>query len=352
MSHSPKTHNFWQDVKIEIKIFLIVYFIERWYNEDGDIMYYKRRVKKGPIIVCIIIILIVILAVCGINLYKYYTSDEYRLGEAGYSEDEIKEILKFDSKYITYAIEHDYEDDFIPLVKEKYFLWKNYDRYIKYIDDVYGDKKVDYSKVISLVNVGADNDPYTHTKKADMDKGYAILVNKYTSLPEKYAPDDVVEMSNWYSYPGNSIRKDVYNAFIEMFNVAKEAGYTLIVNSSYRTYEEQKEIYDDYESNRGQEYADTYAARPDFSEHQTGLSLDIFSPGANMSNFADTETFKWLSENCYKYGFILRYPEGKEDITGYSYEAWHYRYVGKELAEKVYDSGLTYDEYYAYYLDN
>ena len=315
-------------------------------------MYYKRRVKKGPIIVCIIIILIVILAVCGINLYKYYTSDEYRLGEAGYSEDEIKEILKFDSKYITYAIEHDYEDDFIPLVNEKYFLWKNYDRYIKYIDDVYGDKKVDYSKVISLVNVGADNDPYTHTKKADMDKGYAILVNKYTSLPEKYAPDDVVEMSNWYSYPGNSIRKDVYNAFIEMFNAAKEAGYTLIVNSSYRTYEEQKEIYDDYESNRGQEYADTYAARPDFSEHQTGLSLDIFSPGANMSNFADTETFKWLSENCYKYGFILRYPEGKEDITGYSYEAWHYRYVGKELAEKVYDSGLTYDEYYAYYLDN
>lgn len=315
-------------------------------------MYYKRRVKKGPIIVCIIIILIVILAVCGINLYKYYTSDEYRLGEAGYSEDEIKEILKFDSKYITYAIEHDYEDDFIPLVKEKYFLWKNYDRYIKYIDDVYGDKKVDYSKVISLVNVGADNDPYTHTKKADMDKGYAILVNKYTSLPEKYAPDDVVEMSNWYSYPGNSIRKDVYNAFIEMFNAAKEAGYTLIVNSSYRTYEEQKEIYDDYESNRGQEYADTYAARPDFSEHQTGLSLDIFSPGANMSNFADTETFKWISENCYKYGFILRYPEGKEDITGYSYEAWHYRYVGKELAEKVYDSGLTYDEYYAYYLDN
>ena len=71
-----------------------------------------------------------------------------------------------------------------------------------------------------------------------------------------------------------------------------------------------------------------------------------------MSNFAETETFKWLSENCYKYGFILRYPEGKEDITGYSYEAWHYRYVGKELAEKVYDSGLTYDEYYAYYLDD
>ena len=315
-------------------------------------MYYKRRVKKGPIIAIVVIILVIILVICGINLYKYYTSDEYLLSEAGYSEKEIKEILKFDEKYITYAIENKYEDDFIPLIKEKYFLWKNYDNYIKYIDDVYGDKKVDYSNVISLVNVGANFEPYTHTKKTDMDKGNAILVNKYTSLPEKYAPSDVVEMSNWYSYPGNSIRKEVYDAFREMFNAAKEENLTLIVNSSYRTYEVQKEIYDDYESNRGKEYADKYAARPDFSEHQTGLSVDIFSPGSNMSTFEGTEEFKWLSENSYKYGFILRYPKGKEDITGYSYEAWHYRYVGKDLAKKVYDSGLTYDEYYAYYLDN
>ena len=316
-------------------------------------MYYtKRKVKKGPIIILGIIILVIILAICGINLYKKYTSNEYKLGEKGYKENEIEKILKFDDKYITYAINHDYEDDFIPLVEQKYFIWKNYDKYINFIDDEYGDKKVDYSRVVSLVNVGANNEPYTHTKKTDMDKGYAILVNKYNSLPDKYAPKDIVEMSNWYAYPDNSIRKDVYDAFKEMSAAAKEDGYTLIVNSSYRSYEEQKEIYDDYERNHGKEYADTYAARPDFSEHQTGLSLDVFSPGANMSNFADTETFKWLSENAYKYGFILRYPEGKEDITGYNYEAWHYRYLGKELAKKVFESGLTYDEYYAYYLDD
>ena len=317
-------------------------------------MYYtkKRRIKKGPIIVLIVIIIVIILVIVGINLYKHYTSDEYRLGQVGYKEDEIAEILKFDEKYITYAIEHDYEDDFIPLLQEKYFLWKNYDKYIKYIDDEYGNTKVDYSRVVSLVNVGANNDPYTNTKETDMDKEFAILVNKYTYLPENYAPDDIVEMSNWYAYPNNSIRQEVYDAFKEMSAAAQEDGYTLIVNSSYRTSEEQKEIYEDYEDSRGKEYADTYAARPDFSEHQTGLSLDVFSPGANMSNFADTETFKWLSENCYKYGFILRYPEGKEEITGYNYEAWHYRYVGKDLAKKVYDSGLTYDEYYAYYLDD
>ena len=315
-------------------------------------MYYKKRkIKKTPIIVLFIIILIIILLVIGINLYNHYNSIEYKLSEKGYKENEIKDILTFDKKYINYAVENDYEDDFIPLVKEKYFIWKNFQEYIKYIDKQYGDKKVDYGLVVSLVNVGANNEPYTHTKKTDMDKGYAILVNKYTSLPDKYAPDDIVEMSNWYSYPDNKIRKEVYDAYKSMFNSAKEEGLTLIVNSSYRTYEEQKEIYDDYELNRGKEYADTYAARPDFSEHQTGLSVDIFSPGSNMTTFENTEEFKWLSENSYKYGFILRYPKGKENITGYNYEAWHYRYLGKELAKKVYDSGLTYDEYYAYYLD-
>lgn len=314
-------------------------------------MYYKRRVKKGPIIAAIILIVVIILIIVGINLYRHYTSDEYKLEKAGYSEKEIKQILKFDKKYIDYAIENKYEDDFIPLVKEKYFIWKNYDRYIKYINDVYGNKKVDYDLVVSIVNVGADNKPYTNTKKTNMDMGYAILVNKYNSLPNKYAPDDVVEMSDWYAYPGNSIRKDVYDAFKDMSADAKEDGITLVVNSSYRTYEVQKEIYDDYEDSRGKDYADKYAARPDFSEHQTGLSLDIFTPGANMTNFEDTEAFTWLNKNCYKYGFILRYPKGKENITGYNYEAWHYRYVGKELAKKVYDSGLTFDEYYAYYLD-
>lgn len=314
-------------------------------------MYYKRRVKKGPIIAVIILILVIILAFVGINLYRHYTSAEYKLDKAGYSNKEIKEILKFDQKYIDFAIENKYEDDFIPLVKQKYFIWKNYDRYIKYIDKAYGNKKVDYGLVISIVNVGADNDPYTNTKKTDMDMGYAILVNKYNSLPNKYAPDDVVQMSDWYAYPGNSIRKDVYDAFKDMSADAKEDGITLVVNSSYRTYEVQKEIYDDYEDNRGKDYADKYAARPDFSEHQTGLSLDIFTPGANMSNFEETKAFAWLNENCYKYGFILRYPKGKEAITGYNYEAWHYRYVGNDLAKKVYDSGLTYDEYYAYYLD-
>lgn len=312
----------------------------------------KRRIKKGPIIILIIIIIFIIIGIKSlINLYNYYNSYEYKLGEVGYNEKEIKQLLKQDNKYIEYAINHDYEDDYIPLLKQKWFIWKNYKKYIKYIDKVYKNNKVNYSKVVSLVNVGANNKEYTHTKKTDMKKGYAILVNKYTSLPSKYAPDDIVEMSNWYAYPGNSIRKDVYSAFKEMSAAAKESNITLVVNSSYRDYESQKEIYTEYEDSKGTSYADKYAARPDYSEHQTGLSLDIFTPGANMSNFENTDAFKWLSQNSYKYGFILRYPKDKQDITGYNYESWHYRYVGVSLAKKVYNSGLTYDEYYAYYLD-
>ncbi len=314
-------------------------------------MNYKRRLKKSVIVGFAVIIVIIVLSIVGINLYKYYTSYEYKLEKAGYSEKEIKKIIRFDKKYIEYAINNKYEDDFIPLINGKYFIWKNYSKYISYIDKVYKNKKVDYSLVISLVNVGANNKAYTNTKTADMKKGYAILVNKYTSLPDKYAPDDIVEMSNWYAYSGNSIRKDVYSAFKEMSKAAKEENITLIVNSSYRDYNLQKEIYDDYENKKGQEYADEYAARPNFSEHQTGLSLDIFTPGANMNTFENTDAFKWLSNNSYKYGFILRYPKDKDKITGYNYESWHYRYLGKELASKVYKSGLTYDEYYAYYLD-
>ena len=136
-----------------------------------------------------------------------------------------------------------------------------------------------------------------------------------------------------------------------MFNAAKKDDITIILNSGYRTYEEQKNVYEDYKNTKGEEYADGIAARPDFSEHQTGLALDIITYGATGKTFDTTSAFKWLMNNADKYGFILRYPKDKEEITGYSYESWHFRYLGKELASEVKKSGLTFDEYYAYYLD-
>lgn len=311
----------------------------------------KRKLKKGPVIAFICVPFIIILSIFLYNLYKYHNSLEYKLGKLGYSENEVLKISKLDDKYIDYALKHKYDKYFIPLTSQKYFLFKNYKKYVSYIKKEYKDKKLDYSVVVTKVNTKSQYDSYTHTEETNMNLGYGILVNKYYSLPDKYAPDDIVSMSSQYAYPDNSIRSEVYEAFKEMSKAAKIDSISLIVNSSYRDYDSQREIYEDYKDKNGAEYADKYAARPNFSEHQTGLSLDIFSPGYGMKTFENSDAFKWLSENSYKYGFILRYPKDKEDITGYSYEAWHYRYLGKDLAMKVFESSLTFDEYYAYYLD-
>ena len=311
----------------------------------------KRRIKKKPIIIISSILITIILVLVIIAYINKINSKEYKLEKKGYSKSEINEILKMGEKQINYAIKNNYDRYLIPLSKEKYFIWKNYKDYISYIKDDYKTAKKGYSNVITKVNTMTNYEPYTKTKQTNMKLEYGILVNKHYSLPDKYAPDDIVDMTSQYAYPNNKIRKEVYEAFKEMSKKAKEDNITLIVNSSYRDYETQKQIYEDYSDKNGQEYADKYAARPNFSEHQTGLSIDIFSPGYGMKTFENSPAFTWLSQNSYKYGFILRYPKDKQEITGYSYEAWHYRYLGKDLAQKVYNENITFDEYYAYYLD-
>lgn len=313
----------------------------------------KRKLKKNVIYALIGLIVVIALVITIVCLVKHFTSYEYKLKKQGYNENEIASILKLDNKYISYALENKYDNDLIPLTKEKWFIWKNYNSYKKYIKKIEAqpDKKVNYTDVVTKVNTRTNYKYYTHTSLANMDLGSGILVNKYYKLPDKYAPTDIVNVPSSYAFGSNQIRKEVLDAFIEMYNAAKSDNITLIINSGYRTYEYQKDIYDSYEKANGKDYADSYAARPDFSEHQSGLALDIVSYGMTMQNFAQSDTYKWLVNNCYKYGFILRYPEGKEKITGYKYESWHYRFLGKELAKKVHDSNLTFDEYYAYYLD-
>lgn len=311
----------------------------------------RRRVKKGPIIFLVVLVLLFILGIIGFNLYKYYTSLGYKLGKLGYSDDEINTLVKKDSKVIDKALTK-YDEHLIPLASEKYFIWKNYNTYKEYINKKFQETNdIDYSEIVTKVNVMRNYDFYTHTKETDMNKEYAILVNKYNSLPDKYAPEDIVDVSSQYGFGENKIRSEVYEAFKNMFNEAKKDGITLIINSGYRDYDYQKKLYDEYKNNKGEEYADGFAARPNFSEHQSGLALDIITYGASGTTFDSTDAFKWLIENADKYGFILRYPKGKEDITGYAYESWHWRYLGDNLAKKVKASNLTYDEYYAYYLD-
>ena len=126
---------------------------------------------------------------------------------------------------------------------------------------------------------------------------------------------------------------------------ASKDGVTLKITSGYRSYDVQVDLYNEYKKRDGQKAADTYSARPGHSEHQSGLSFDL--NGTN-DKFIETKEGKWLNDNCYKYGFILRFPDGATNYTGYMYEGWHFRYVGNDLAVKLYNNGnwITLEDYF------
>ncbi|MGB4614146.1 MAG: M15 family metallopeptidase [Erysipelotrichaceae bacterium] len=176
-----------------------------------------------------------------------------------------------------------------------------------------------------------------------------ILVNKKHDLPSDYEPSDLVKPNVKSNKSGLSLRQEAALAIEEMFNKALEDDITLVLGSSYRSYSYQSKLYNNYVAKDGEEKANKYSAKPGQSEHQTGLAADISdASGANYlkQSFKDTPEGIWLKDNAHNFGFILRYPEGKEEITGYMFEPWHFRYVGIEEATKIYNSNLTFEEYY------
>lgn len=144
-----------------------------------------------------------------------------------------------------------------------------------------------------------------------------------------------------------SIRADIMPSVEALFVSAKQAGFDLQIGSGWRSYEQQNIYYSNYSRLYGQESADTFSAKPGYSEHQTGLVMDLATTDHNCyleECFGETGAGKWLAEHSYKYGFILRYPRGKDGITDFIYEPWHFRYVGEDLAKALKESGLTLDE--------
>ncbi len=179
----------------------------------------------------------------------------------------------------------------------------------------------------------------------------ALIVNKHYYIDEKFIPSDLVTLSIQYAAQDRQLVSEAADALKVMCDALQsETGLRMYASSAYRSYQSQVDIYNGYLATKGQEATDLVAARPGFSEHQTGLTVDMTPVGSSMGEFEDSEQYKWMLDNCYKYGWILRYPEGKTTITGYDFEAWHYRYLGVDLATKVHASGLTYDEYYELYL--
>jgi len=308
----------------------------------------KRKLKKLPIIIITGILVVVIGSIITIKYIEKINSNEYKLEELGYSEKDIKIITELKQNEIEVILTKDYSTVIPKLIKEKYFLFKNLDLYLEYFIDNNSD---DLEHIIAIVNVKSNYDHYDTdvVTNTDITKENLLLVNKYTKLSEDYVPENITNIPLSYAFEGNQTTEEVLSAFKSMATAAKKEDLTLIVNSSYRDYQSQEEVWKNYEDAYGEEYADSIAARPGFSEHQTGLALDIITYGANKNTFEETDEFKWLEKNAHKYGFILRYPKGKEDITGYEYESWHYRYVGATAATEIKKLDITFDEYYAYY---
>lgn len=181
-----------------------------------------------------------------------------------------------------------------------------------------------------------------------------LLVNKSYYLADDYIPQDLVRANVEYSFGDEQVEKALLKqvaatALEEMFNAAKNQGIELFAVSGYRSYVRQEVVFNAEVAKSGIEKAKEAVANPGQSEHQTGLTMDISSRSVALDltqEFENTTEGKWLAENAHKYGFILRYPKGKENITGYKYEPWHFRYVGKEFSKIIYENQLTLEEYF------
>lgn len=309
----------------------------------------KRRLKKWVVAAIIGLVVLGVVIYFVVSYFIKINSLPYKLSKIGYKDDEVTTITNVLTKdEITNDIlTMEYDENLDDIVKEKYFIYSNLKRYLEYRKL----NNVSATAVVTMVNANRDKDYYANMEAADTSKDTLMLVNKYYYLTEDYVPSDLVDISTGYAYSGNQIRSVAYDDLKSMFNDAKAAGYTLIVNSAYRSYDWQKTVYNSRKVAYGLDYADKYVARPGNSEHQTGLALDIVEYGSK-AEFKDTDAYKWLSANAYKYGFIERYTESQEQVTGFSAEAWHYRYIGKDAAKVIHQENLTYEEYYAYYILN
>lgn len=275
---------------------------------------------------------------------KEISSDEYIYKEdllhLGYDLKDIEvienKISNIDVK--EYFLKEKY-DNVTSYINALYFIPKNIDRYVNYYNK---NKNMSYDNVILNVNMNLDYEFYTNLNTLHDYLDVTTLVNKYNKLPDNYEIDDLVTLDEEYSSRGEKIREIAYKDLKVMFDKAREDGINLNVISGYRTSEKQNTLFNNSVKKNGIEHALMYSAKMGHSEHQLGLAIDI---NTTQESFKNTNEYKWLKNNSYKYGFIERYKENKENITGFAYEPWHYRYIGIDNATKVFTENITYEEY-------
>lgn len=294
------------------------------------------------------------------NFKKQYLEDYYNIeydDMTGFTVV-VNKLLekKYNSEEINYIIKN-YKEDLNILLNMEYtnilqfkdisnFEIEKIERYLNYQKE----KDYDIKTVVTYVNIGLDQkgySTYTEYTEEEVQNDLTILVNKYHKLPDNFEPNDLVSLSYNSNY---KLRSEAAKAFEKLTSAGIVDNIIFYPFSAYRSFETQNVLYNRYKDRDGEEKADTYSARPGFSEHQLGLAIDIRSN--TLSDNLTNEHYKWMMDNSYKYGFIIRYPKGKQYVTQFIEEPWHLRYLGIELATKVHDSGLTYDEYYDLYMNN
>ena len=238
-------------------------------------------------------------------------------------------------------------NDVLNVCRNSNFYPERFQRYINYHVKMPAYSMED---VIFRVNLGLDFPFYENATTIGQPYELLVLVNKYHQLPSGFKQYNLVNMSREYTANDGKqylLAGVAYEKYAQMSDAAKAEGLSMKVISAYRTEDYQRNLYNNKVRTTGKINADNYSARPGHSEHQTGLAVDISS---TKGTFEYTAEFKWLQKHAHEYGFILRYPKGKEWITGYSYEPWHYRYVGTDVATIIFEEGITYEEYYAKYI--
>lgn len=228
--------------------------------------------------------------------------------------------------------------------KISYFKMENLDRYISYKNK---NKDLSDEQIIKDVNMDLDKKQYEDMHETINLNKINILVNKHNYLKEDYVPENLKNLSSTYALSNMKMVEEAANAFESLSKDASKENYKIIAMSTYRSYEYQVDLYNKYVKSDGKDAADTYSGRPGNSEHQTGLAVDVYNQTETYTNFEKTKEYNWMQENAYKYGFILRFPKDKENETGYEFESWHYRYVGKDIAKYIHKHNITLEEYIA-----
>ena len=279
-----------------------------------------------------------------------------KLLDLGYKNKDINTFYEKVPKSIDVITSNKYDKNIINYISLDYFKEENLDRYIKYdfidtksvYDTTILKEKYNYEDTVTFVNAYLDKDYYSNDIPLSKDKASKldVIVNKYYKLDKDYEPEDLTVINSKFASGTQKLRKEAADKFEEMASDMLKENLKIYAGSTYRSYSYQEGLYNRYVKKDGFKEAETYSARAGYSEHQLGLAVDIVNGKWNYLSEGEKE-YTWLINNSYKYGFILRYPHESEYITGYVFEDWHFRYLGIELATKVHESKLTYDEYIA-----